>query len=242
MREWVAFWNAPNSIYVSARHRDVHYRAIADDVRTYVPGGDAAVLDYGCGEALHADRVAERCARLTLCDAAPSVRAKLAQRFAAQAGVAVRAPEEVAALPDGSFDLIVLMSVAQYLTADELARLLALFRRLLKPDGLFVLGDVIPPSVPATADAAALLRFAWRHGFLLHAVAGLVRTVFSDYRRLRGRLGLAHYAETDILGRLARAGFVAARAPANIGHNPHRMTFLARPAASAAPPDQPFAD
>ncbi len=237
MREWVAFWNAPNSIYVSARHRDVHYRTIADDVRAYVPGRDAVVLDYGCGEALHAVRIAERCARLTLCDAAPSVRDRLVQRFAAQAGVAVRSPEEVEALPDGTFDLVVMMSVAQYLTADELERLLALFRRLLKPDGLLVLGDVIPPSVPATADVAALLHFARRNGFLLHALAGLVRTAFSDYRRLRGRFGLAHYAEADITRRLARAGFAPARAPANIGHNPHRMTFLARADVSAKRPD-----
>jgi SAM-dependent methyltransferase len=212
MREWVAFWNAPNSIYVSARHRDVHYRAIADDVRGYVPSPDAAVLDYGCGEALHADRIAAACARLTLCDAAPSVREHLAQRFASTDNIAVRSPEEIDAFPNGSFNLIVLMSVAQYLAPEELDGLLALFRRLLAPDGLLVVGDVIPPAVPATSDAAALLQFA-----------------FSDYRRLRGRLGLAHYDEAAMMQRLAYAGFAAARAPRNIGHNPHRMTFTARP-------------
>jgi cyclopropane fatty-acyl-phospholipid synthase-like methyltransferase len=230
MREWVAFWNAPNSIYVSARHRDVHYRAIADDVRAYVPSPDAAVLDYGCGEALHADRVAAACARLTLCDAAPSVRENLAQRFASAGNITVRSPEEIDAFPDGLFNLIVLMSVAQYLAPEELDGLLELFRRLLSPDGVLVVGDVIPPAVPATSDAAALLQFAWRQGFFIPAVAGLVRTVFSDYRKLRGRLGLAHYDEPAMTQRLARAGFVAARAPRNIGHNPHRMTFTARPA------------
>jgi SAM-dependent methyltransferase len=230
MREWVAFWNAPNSIYVSARHRDVHYRAIADDVRAYVPSPDAAVLDYGCGEALHADRIAAACARLTLCDAAPSVREHLAQRFASTDNITVRSPEEIDAFPNGSFNLIVLMSVAQYLAPEELDGLLALFRRLLAPDGVLVVGDVIPPAVPATSDAAALLQFAWRQGFFIPAVAGLVRTVFSDYRKLRGRLGLAHYDEAAMLQRLAYAGFAATRAPGNIGHNPHRMTFTARPA------------
>jgi SAM-dependent methyltransferase len=229
MREWVAFWNAPNSIYVSAHHRDVHYRAIADDVRAYVPSPDAAVLDYGCGEALHAGRIAAACARLTLCDAAPSVREHLARRFASADNIAVRAPEEIDAFPNGAFHLVVLMSVAQYLAPEELDGLLALFRRLLSPDGRLVVGDVIPPGVPATSDAAALLRFAWRHGFLVPAVAGLVRTVFSDYRKLRGRLGLAHYDEAAMRRRLERAGFAATRAPRNIGHNPHRMTFVATP-------------
>lgn len=229
MREWVAFWNAPNSIYVSARHRDVHYRTIADDVRAYVPTPDASVLDYGCGDALHADRIAAACARLTLCDAAPNVRDHLAQRFAGTDNIAVRAPDEVMGFPDGSFDLIVLMSVSQYLAPEEFDVLLAQFRRLLARDGRLVVGDVIPPSVPASADAAALLRFAHHHGFLLQALAGLVRTAFSDYRKLRGRLGLSHYDEPAVRERLARIGFVAERAPRNIGHNPRRMTFVARP-------------
>ena len=64
-------------------------------------------------------------------------------------------------------------------------RVTALFRRLLKPNGLFLLGDVVPPGVPAVSDAFALLRFAKANGFLLAALGGLVRTVFSDYWRLR---------------------------------------------------------
>jgi hypothetical protein len=54
MGDWIAFWDSEHSIYVNARHRDVHYRRIAQDICAYVPAG-AAVLDYGCGEALHAD-------------------------------------------------------------------------------------------------------------------------------------------------------------------------------------------
>src|SRR5688500_1379774 len=94
MREWVAFWNSEHSIYVSARHRDVHYRTIADDIRAYAPRRDATVLDYGCGEALHADRVAASAGRLILCDAAPAVRASLIERFAGDQKIEVRAPDE----------------------------------------------------------------------------------------------------------------------------------------------------
>jgi len=46
MGEWIAFWDSDHSIYVNARHKDVHYRAIAQDVLAYVPEG-ARVLDYG---------------------------------------------------------------------------------------------------------------------------------------------------------------------------------------------------
>jgi len=62
---WLAFWNGSHPIYVNARHKDVHYRLIAKAIAALVPRPDARVLDYGCGEALHADAVA---ARLNLLD------------------------------------------------------------------------------------------------------------------------------------------------------------------------------
>jgi hypothetical protein len=76
-------------------------------------------------------------------------------------------------------------------------------------------------------DVIALLRFGAKHGFVKDAVLGLVRTALSDYRQLRTRIGLQRYSETDMIARLAGAGFTATRAPVNIGHNPSRMTFVA---------------
>jgi SAM-dependent methyltransferase len=227
MGDWIAFWNSEHTIYVNARHRDVHYRTIARDIRAHVLAG-ARVLDYGCGEALHADLIAASARELTLCEAAPMVRAAFARRFGGHPRIEARSPEEVAALPAGSFDVIAMHSVAQYLTPQELDALLADFRRLLRIDGLLILGDVIPPHVSAATDARALLRFAAANGFLGAALRGLVRTLASEYWRLRSRLGLARYGEAAMIEKLAGAGFCAHRAVANIGHNQARMTFLAR--------------
>jgi hypothetical protein len=77
-------------------------------------------------------------------------------------------------------------------------------------------------------DVIALLRFAAAHGFLKDALIGLLSTALSDYRQLRARVGLQRYSETEITAKLARAGFSATRAHFNIGHNPSRMTFVAR--------------
>ena len=228
MGDWIAFWDSNHSIYVNARHRDVHYRTIARDLAAHLPAG-ASVLDYGCGEALHADLIAASARALILCEAAPTVRAGLAARFAGQSKIKVCSPEEVAALPAGSLDVVVLHSVAQYLTPGELDALLAQFRRLLRAQGLLILGDIIAPHVSAATDAIALLRFGAANGFLGAALAGLVRTVASDYWRLRSDLGLTRYGETAMIEKLAAAGFSARRAADNIGHNGARMTFLARP-------------
>jgi SAM-dependent methyltransferase len=227
-RDWVAFWNTKHSIYVNARHHQAHYRRIADDLRRYVPRG-GAVLDYGCGEALAADQIARPAGRLILCEAAPALRTTLTQRFAGNGKIAVVTPDEVAAMPPQSFDLIVMHSVAQYLTPDELDAQLAVFRRLLKPDGMLAFGDVIPTTVSAATDALALLHFGVREGFFFAALFGLARTVFSNYWSLRSKLGLSRYDERAIMEKLQSAGFAAVRAADNVGHNPARMTFLARP-------------
>jgi SAM-dependent methyltransferase len=234
MRDWLSFWNAPNRIYVNDRHRDVHYRDIAMAIRSLVPAASATVVDYGCGEATQAALVAEAAGRLILSDAAPAVRDKLIARHAANPKIAVRSPEEIAALPPGSVDLIVLNSVAQYLDRAAFADLLALFKRLLKSDGRLVVGDVIPPHASAAAAIVALLRLAWHNGFLLAALAGLAAMLFSNYRALRSRLGLTHYTQADMLSVLAAAGFTAQRRYPNLEHNQQRMTFVAAPREGAA--------
>src|SRR5262249_10865993 len=151
------------------------------------------VLDYGCGDALHADIPASIARQLILCEAAPKLRQALTERFAGDQKIAVISPDQLATMADNSLDLIVMHSVAQYLTPEELDALLAVFKRLLKTDGLLVLGDIIPPKISAATDAFALLRFGWSEGFFFAACLGLLRTVLSKYWALRSQLGLTRY-------------------------------------------------
>jgi SAM-dependent methyltransferase len=227
--DWISFWDSQHSIYVNARHFDVHYRDVANGIVALLPRDGLRVLDYGCGEALHAGIVAAKAAQLTLCESAPHVREHLVARFAGQRKISIAAPDEIAALPAGSFDIIVVNSVSQYLTPEELDRLLGVWKRLLAPGGALIIGDVNPPGVSAFADLSALLRYAWRNGFLIAALAGMARTLFSDYRALRQKLGLTTYSEAEFLAKLAAAGFAGERLARNLEHNPARMTFRAIP-------------
>jgi SAM-dependent methyltransferase len=228
MSDWTSFWDRQHSIYVSDRHKDLHYRRIAEQIAAFVPHPDARVLDHGSGEALHADLVAARASELWLCDAAPSVRAAIADRFAPDPKIHVLAPDDVARLPERSLDLIVANSLVQYLTPAELDAVLATWRRLLAPQGVLIVGDVIPPDVGVVSDTLALLRFAAANGFLFAALAGLARTATSPYLRLRAKLNVARYREGEFLARLRAAGFAAERLAQNLEHNAARMTFRAR--------------
>jgi SAM-dependent methyltransferase len=228
MTTWREFWDSAHSIYVSERHKDAHYRDVAGELAAFVPHADARVLDHGSGEAIHADLVAARVRELILCDAAASVRASIAARFAANPKIKVIAPEEVERLPDASLDLVFANSLVQYLTEAEFNRALRIWRRLLTPGGTLIVADVIPPHVGALSDGLALIRYAAAHGFLGAALLGLARTALSRYRRLRSELGIARYSESEILAKLRAAGFAAERLAKNVEHNPARMTFRAR--------------
>uniref|UniRef100_A0A9E7ZZ93 Class I SAM-dependent methyltransferase n=1 Tax=Bosea sp. NBC_00436 TaxID=2969620 RepID=A0A9E7ZZ93_9HYPH len=229
---WRDFWNGEHSIYVSPRHKALHYRAIATDLIGHIPSADAVVLDHGCGEALDAARVATACGKLFLCEAAPTVRDKLRSQFGRTDNIVVVSPEEVEALPPASLDLVVANSLLQYLSRDELKVLLETWHDRLKPGGALVIADVIPPDVSPLTDASQLLAFAWRGGFFLAALGGLVRTAFSDYRKLRAQYGLSTYTAEAITSLIRATGFADVQRPQNFGHNPHRMTFRATKSAT----------
>jgi len=228
MDDWIDYYDSTHTIYASRLHRDLHFQIVAKDIVGYISAPEQVVLDYACGEALSAARVAEACGRLILAEPAPGVRGRLIARFAPNTRIKVRSLDELRTMDEKSVDLAVMNSVAQYMTAAELDSAFAVIRRLLKPGGRLVLGDVLRPEVGMARDVIALLRFARAHGFLKDALVGLISTALSDYRQLRSRVGLQRYGEAEMIAKLKAAGFVASRAQANIGHNPWRMTFVAR--------------
>ena len=229
MDDWIDYYDSTHTIYASKRHRDLHFEVIARDIIGYISSKDAVVLDYSCGEALSAPKVADACGMLILAEPAPGVRGRLIARFAPNTRIRVRSLDDLRNMQERSVDLVVMNSVAQYMAPRELDSALSIIHRLLKPGGRLVLGDILRPEIGMASDVIALLRFAARHGFLKDALIGLISTALSDYRQLRAKVGLTRYGEAEMMAKLTAAGFTASRAQRNIGHNPWRMTFVARP-------------
>ncbi|MBL8670993.1 MAG: methyltransferase domain-containing protein [Alphaproteobacteria bacterium] len=226
---WSDFWERAHGIYVSERHLEAHYRRIGDDLQGYVADG-MQVLDWGCGDALAAPRLSASGARLCLFDASAAVRARLAARFAAAPGVSVLAPEDLQGVAR-RFDLIVVNSVLQYLSKEQLAAQLPLWRRWLSPHGRLLLADVIPPEAGLVTDVWYLLWPGLKHGYFLAGLAGLVASLKGEYRTLRRDLGLTRYAEAELVDLLRAHGFAGERQARNVGFNQARMTVAARPLA-----------
>src|ERR1700731_958659 len=170
MDDWIDYYDSTHTIYASRLHRDLHFRLIARDIIGYISAPDAVVLDYACGEALSAGEVADACGKLYLAEPAPGVRGRLIARFAPNTKVRVRSLDDLRKMEENSIDLAVMNSVVQYMAPGDLDQAFAVIRRLLKPGGRLVLGDVLRPEVGMARDVIALLRFARTHGFLREAL------------------------------------------------------------------------
>lgn len=227
MSTWLDEWNRGQDVYVSDRHRDRHFRAMADAMIGLLGGRRGRILDYGPGEALFAHEVAEACGEVILCEAADSIRARLGDRFAGRPGVSVIGPDDLAGIAPGSIDVMVVHSVVQYLGPAELDDLLRQAHRLLAADGRLVISDIVPPNVGLVSDTTDLLRFAAREGFFLATLRSLVRVALSPYARTRRQHGLNKMDEREMTERARRAGLTGRRLRPNLGNSQARWAFVA---------------
>ena len=177
--DWIEFWDTKHSIYVNARHEAAHFRRIAEDIRALCAGRRGVMLDYGCGEALSADRVAEPC-RAADPVRAGAERARHARRALCRQRQDRRAQARGHRDDAGGLDRRHRHAFGSAIPErrGNSTRWSRLFRRLLKPGGLLVVGDVIPRKLSALADARTLLRFGWQEGFYLGGAAGPVPHLF----------------------------------------------------------------
>jgi 2-polyprenyl-3-methyl-5-hydroxy-6-metoxy-1,4-benzoquinol methylase len=227
---WLDFWNQDNSIYVNRRHLEAHYRTLLARVRPLLPSPGFTLLDYGCGDALMATDIAAQGGTVLLYDAAPFRRDVLSQRHAGSEQVRVLDDKALDCLEPGSCDIILMVSVLQYIPRTDLPALLRRLAPLLAPSGRLVLGDVIAPDGSLVKDVTAMLRFAAVNGFLVAALLGLVRTAFSEYGLLRRQFGLTTYGKDELVALMRQSGWQAQVLPDNLGFDDNRWSLEARPA------------
>jgi SAM-dependent methyltransferase len=190
------------------------------------PLSHGRVLDFGSGFGFVAERLAPHVGELWLWDQSPSMREKAAARVARHPNARV-APSAPPGGTPGAFDLILVNSVAQYLTPAQLAACLTTWAGMLAPTGRVILADLIPPDYAATGDMLRLLRFAARRGFFWNAL-GAGAGEFVRYLRMRTELPLTRFGRTDIETLARAAGLVAEFPAANLGYKAGRLTAILR--------------
>ncbi|MCC7500669.1 class I SAM-dependent methyltransferase [Candidatus Nomurabacteria bacterium] len=202
-----------------------YYNTLAHNIKRVVGGKRPyTLLDYGCGDAWAAGELAASGISVVLYDPVPNVAARAHTRWGATPGV--RVVDSLTEMGPGSVDGILIFSVLQYVSKADAAILVRELKHYLAPGGTLYLGDIVRPDTGMIADVRALFVAGFKHGFFFDALMGLIKTFFSDYRRIRKEQGFSTYTEDEITQILVQAGYTVKRLP-NLGLSPHRMTFEA---------------
>jgi 2-polyprenyl-3-methyl-5-hydroxy-6-metoxy-1,4-benzoquinol methylase len=111
------------------------------------------------------------------------------------------------ALQQKQFDVIIVLSVAQYLKdAAELEQMIRLLHRFMKPNGKIILADIIDEHTSSVKDALSLLGYYIKIGKVPTFVRFMSYLLFSDYRKISGKMPLLQVPENAIQSIAANNG------------------------------------
>jgi ubiquinone/menaquinone biosynthesis C-methylase UbiE len=197
-------------------------------VEPYLPGLGGTVLDWGCGDVLTAERIADHAGTVLLYDGAASTRDRLRARYGSHPRIRILSNRLLDEVSTASIDLIIAGSVVQNLSIEDFNEVLRSFYFMLRPGGAVLLGDIINPGTAILVYVTTFLRSGWSRGILLPAIGTLLQTFASPYRKLWQEVGLTAYAPAQMLDLLRSRGFIAEKLSRNVTVSVLRSSYLAR--------------
>ena len=218
---WAERWRRFQQAYVPDRERQL--AVIAEYVALASRGRGPRVLDLGCGPGSVADAVLLRCpaARAVAVDLDPWL-LELGRRTAAAAErvewveADLRNPRWTRAIPSGPYDAVLSATAFHWLEPAEVWRIYGQAARLLRDDGIVLVGDILPtgsPRLQQLARAALASHEAargetwnafWRDARAVPEFTALVR---ERDRRLLPRRPVIARSIDEHAAALAEAGF-----------------------------------
>lgn len=224
---WRSYWNQPSTYEQIHRAQAVHY---VDKLTATIPlDSNVRVLDFGAGFGVVAEALAGKVARMYLWDISESMRSQAQRLLARYRNVEfLDLSSKHASLPGRSCDLIIVNSVVQYMTIEELSSWLVRWRTMLSSNGRIVLSDLIPSDPPSLFfELYETLAFSARCGMLSHVISPPQIEALKRYWKTRNEAGPLLRIGEDTLRRLAGvAGLAVQILPANLTHFSKRMTAV----------------
>jgi SAM-dependent methyltransferase len=226
-KSWRSYWNQPSTYEEVHRAQAVHY---VDKLTAISPlDSKARVLDFGAGFGFVAEALVGKVGRMYLWDISESMRNQARRLLARYQNVEFLDLSGVhASVPVRSCDLIIVNSVVQYMTVEELASWLVRWRAMLSPKGRIVLSDLVPSDPPPLFfELFEALAFSARCGMFLHVISPRQIRALKRYWKTRKETGPLLRIGEDTLRRLAgNAGLAVQILPGNLTHFSRRMTAL----------------
>ena len=221
---WAAYWE-------EMEDRQHVFRIEARDYATRVRASlklqpSFTILDFGCGFGHTSRELATHVGRIALWDASSQVRKQARDRIADVPNAELLDVEALdASTLAGHFDVILVHSVIQYMSIDEIREWLARWRLMLKPGGRLVISDVIVPNAGGLQELLSYLFFALRHGFFWNALSAGVAEMGHYWKARRSR-PLTTVSRSTIESWARDAGLKVSWLDKNLSHRQTRATLI----------------
>lgn len=187
---------------------------------------NARVLDFGCGFGFVAEMLAPKVGEVFLWDVSVNMRRRARLNLADHQNIRFLDLSEPQAIArELKFDLIVVNSVVQYMSLDQFAAWLVMWRTMLAAGGRIVVSDLIPPEYQSMSDLVDLLKFSIRRDVLGSALLQAMRDM-GRYWMMRRSCPLARTCMED-LGELSKAADLSVSClPRNLTHFRGRLSAV----------------
>lgn len=225
---WSAYWE---NIDDTQRVFRIEARDYAARIRRILqPTKAMAVLDFGCGFGHAARELAPSVGSIALWDASANVRRQALERLRDLANATMLDLQQADdAAVCNRFDLILVHSVLQYMSHDEIRAWLARWRGMLKRDGRLVLSDLLVPGTGSFGELFSYLVFALRHGFFWNAFTAGIRET-AHYWSARKSAPLTVLPRQVLESWSVAAGLQVQWLEENLSHRRTRATAVLRAA------------
>jgi len=222
-RSWKSFWESASSCRLNRVEASHFVETLEQQVGLQ---SSWRVLDFGCGFGFTTGLIAARVASVSAWDAAANMRAHARDHLAVHGNVEFLDLGTAIALPsDVDFDLIVVNSVVQYMSADEFAGWLVAWRDGLDPRGRLVLSDLIPREYDVRRDIPAVLLFSLRRRTLLRALIEGVKE-WRRYRQVHRSVPLLTIAPEELVQQATELRLDVKILPVNLSSHPARLSVV----------------
>jgi len=187
---------------------------------------NSRVLDFGCGFGNISASLAPYVGRVAVWDSASNMRHCAYERLSAVDNVEFldisHAEHDAAA---GQFDYILVNSVVQYMSDEQLREWLKRWKAMLNPDGKLIISDIIMPQYSFIRDLLAFIRICLRNGVLLRSVWGGLKEI-RNYGSVKASRPLSKLDEAAISKAAAEVSLDVRLLRENLTYHAGRLTAM----------------
>jgi cyclopropane fatty-acyl-phospholipid synthase-like methyltransferase len=221
---WAAYWEGLGGTESFFREQAKEY--VFNLECTVALNPNTHVLDFGCGFGFVAETLAPKVGKVFLWDASANMRRRSRRNLADHQKICyldLSDPQAIAG--ELKFDLIIVNSVVQYMSLEQFAVCLVMWRTMLVPDGCIVVSDLIPPDYKSMSDLIDLVKFSIQRNVLGSALLQAMRDL-GRYWMMRRSCPLARISVAELSERSKAADLSVSCLPRNLTYFRGRLTAV----------------